>query len=113
DLAGLGQSAYPDDYAPRMDLVAVATRDLAAGTRLDAIGHHHTIAGVAAEMRPMAPLSADQTTPYYLVANRVLARPVLKGMAIRPADLDIAGDSALLTLRQQQDAAFAPARARA
>ncbi|MGL4810404.1 MAG: SAF domain-containing protein [Beijerinckiaceae bacterium] len=111
DLVGLGQSTYPDDYAPRMDLVAVATRDLAAGTRLDAVGHHHTIAGVAAEMRPMAPLSADRTTPYYLVANRVLARPVAKGAAIRPSDLEIAGDSVLLTLRQQQDRTFASAPA--
>lgn len=106
DLAGLGQSAYPDDYAPRMDLVAVATRDLAAGARLDALGHHHTIEGVTAEMRPMTPLANDQTTPYYLVANRVLARPVASGNAIRLSDLEIAQDSALLTLRRRQDAAF-------
>ncbi len=59
DLAGLGQSTYPDDYAPRMDLVAVATRDLPAGTRLDAVGHHHTIDGVTAQMRPVSPLAAD------------------------------------------------------
>jgi predicted homoserine dehydrogenase-like protein len=107
DLAGLGQSAYPDDYAPRMDLVAVATRDIPAGTRLDALGHHHTIEGVTAEIRPMAPLAADRTTPYYLVANRVLARPVAKGADIRPSDLEFAEDSALLTLRRRQDAAFA------
>lgn len=107
DLAGLGQSAYPDDYTPRMDLIAVATRDIPAGTRLDAVGHHHTIDGVTAEMRPMAPLAADLTTPYYLVANRVLARPVGKDSPIRLSDLAIATDSPLLTLRRRQDAAFA------
>ncbi|MGL4635471.1 MAG: SAF domain-containing protein [Beijerinckiaceae bacterium] len=113
DLAGLGQSTYPDDYAPHMDLVAVATQDLAAGTRLDAVGHHHTIEGVTAEMRPMTPLAADQTTPYYLVANRVLARPVARGSAIRLSDLEIAQDSPLLTLRRKQDATFAVAPANA
>ena len=107
DLVGLNQSSYPDDYAPRMDLVAVATRDIAAGTRLDAVGHHHTIAGVSAEMRPMAALSADLTTPYYLVANRVLARDVAKGAPIRPSDLDIGENSMLLSLRQRQDSYFA------
>jgi predicted homoserine dehydrogenase-like protein len=107
DLAGLGQSTYPDDYAPHVDLVAVATRDLPAGTQLDAVGHHHTIDGVTAEMRPMAPLAVDRTTPYYLVANRVLARTVAKGAAIRPSDLEIAMDSPLLTLRRRQDEAFA------
>jgi predicted homoserine dehydrogenase-like protein len=107
DLAGLGHSTYPDDYAPRLDLVAVATRDLPAGARLDAVGHHHTIDGVTAEMRPMSPLAEDRTTPYYLVANRLLARPVGKGAAIRLSDLEIATDSPLLTLRRRQDAAFA------
>jgi predicted homoserine dehydrogenase-like protein len=106
DLAGLGRSTYPDDYAPRLDLVAVATRDLPAGARLDAVGHHHTIDGVTAEMRPMSPLAADRTTPYYLVANRVLARPVARGAAIRLSDLEIATDSPLLTLRRKQDKAF-------
>lgn len=106
DLAGLGLSTYPEDYAPRIDLVAVATRDLPAGTALDAVGHHHTIAGVTAEMRPVRPLSVDETTPYYLVANRRLARPVARGAAIRPSDLALSGESSLFCLRMAQDSAF-------
>ena len=109
DLAGLGQSGYGEDYAPRIDLVAVTTRDLAAGTALTAKGHHHTIDGVTAEMRPAAPIRSDRTTPYYLVANRVLARPVRAGEAIRLSDLEIAPGSPLLDLRLKQDAAFFPA----
>lgn len=109
DLAGLGQSGYGEDYAPRIDLVAVATRDLAAGTVLTAKGHHHTIDGVAAEMRPAEPIRSDRTTPYYLVANRVLARPIRAGEAIRLSDLEIAPGSPLLDLRLRQDAAFFPA----
>lgn len=107
DLAGLGQSAYGADYRPRVDLVAVATRDLPAGSDLAARGHHHTIDGVSAEMRPMLPLSADVTTPYYLVANRTLARPVRRGEAIRLSDLVPTPGSALLDLRLKQDRHFA------
>ena len=107
DLAGLGQSGYGADYRPRMDLVAVATRALPAGTLLEAKGHHHTIDGVTAEMRPTAPLAADTTTPYYLVANRTLARPVSAGAAIRLSDLTIDETSTLLRLRRRQDDTFA------
>lgn len=107
DLAGLGQTPYGVDYAPRADLAAVATQDLAAGTVLEAKGHHHTIAGVTGEMRPASPLAAGRITPYYLAANRRLARPVPAGAAIRLSDLDMEGDSALLSLRLMQDAAYA------
>jgi predicted homoserine dehydrogenase-like protein len=109
DMAGLGLSGYGDDYRPRMDLVAVAIRDLPAVTRLDAKGHHHTIDGVTAEMRPMQPLSADRTTPYYLVANRILVRGVRAGEAIRLSDLELDSGSALLDLRRRQDEEFAGA----
>ena len=106
DCAGLRQSAYGADYAPRCDLVAVATRDLAAGEQLEAKGHHHTIDGVAAQMRPAAPLARDETTPYYLLADRRLARPVRAGAAIRPSDVMFDEGSTLLALRQAQDSAF-------
>ncbi len=109
DLGGLGVSGYGNDYRPRMDLVAVATRDLPAGTALDARGHHHTIDGVTAEMRPASPIKADRTTPYYLVANRRLARVVRAGEAIRLSDLAIDDGSSLLALRYRQDEAFAGA----
>jgi predicted homoserine dehydrogenase-like protein len=105
DLA-LGETPYGEDYAPRQDLVAVTTRPLAAGTRLDAKGHHHTIDGVTAEMRPALPLSAHETTPYYLVANRLLRRDLPAGVAIRPDDIELGAESTLLALRREQDAAF-------
>ena len=60
-------------------------------------------------MRPMSPLSADRTTPYYLVANRRLARPIRSGDAIRLSDLEIGPGAALLDLRLTQDKSFADA----
>ncbi len=106
DAAGLGRSGYGDDYRPRQDLVAVAGRDLEAGARLTMGGHHHSIADVVAEMRPAAPLGDERPAPFYLAADRVLARRVAAGTAIRLGDLDLPSDSPLLALRRRQDKLF-------
>jgi predicted homoserine dehydrogenase-like protein len=107
DAAGLGRSGYGDDYQPRQDLVAVAQRDLAAGTVLKMGGHHHSIDGVSAEVRPAAALAAERPAPFYLVADRSLLRSVKAGEAIRLGDVEIAADSSLLAMRRRQDALFA------
>lgn len=107
DAAGLGRSGYGDDYRPRIDLVAVAARDLAAGTVLTASGHHHTIDGVRAEMRPAAALAAGEPAPFYLVADRPLARAVKAGEPIRLGDVAMDEKSRLFGLRLRQDQLFA------
>ena len=107
DAAGLGRSGYGEDYRPRQDLVAVAQRDLAAGTVLTMGGHHHSIDGVGAEVRPAASLAADRPAPFYLVANRPLIQAVAAGEAIRLGDVEIDSNSALLAMRRRQDALFA------
>lgn len=107
DAAGLGRSGYGEDYRPRQDLVAVAGRDLAAGTVLTMGGHHHSIAGVGAEIRPAAALADDRPAPFYLVADHKLVRPVKAGEAIRLGDIAIDQGSGLLAMRGRQDALFA------
>ncbi|TCR59405.1 SAF domain-containing protein [Bosea sp. BK604] len=107
DAVGLGRSGYGEDYRPRQDLVAVAQRDLPAGTVLHMGGHHHNIDGVGAEMRPAAALAADRPAPFYLVADRKLVRPVKAGEAIRFGDVEIDESSILLQTRRKQDAIFA------
>lgn len=107
DAVGLGRSGYGEDYRPRQDLVAVARHDLAAGTVLTMGGHHHSIADVGAEVRPAAALAQDRPAPFYLVADRRLARDVKAGDAIRLGDVEIAADSGLLAMRRRQDAIFA------
>ncbi|WP_376987950.1 NAD(P)H-dependent oxidoreductase [Bosea sp. R86505] len=107
DAAGLGRSGYGEDYRPRQDLVAVAQADLAAGTVLTMGGHHHSIADVGAEVRPAAALADDKPAPFYLVADRRLARPVRAGEAIRLGDVEIDEASGLLAMRRRQDALFA------
>jgi predicted homoserine dehydrogenase-like protein len=70
-------------------------------------GHHHSIADVAAEVRPAAALAEDRPAPFYLVADRRLVRDVKAGEAIRLGDVEIPSDSLLLATRRRQDALFA------
>ncbi|WP_293809603.1 flagellar biosynthesis protein FlgA [uncultured Bosea sp.] len=107
DAAGLSRSGYGDDYRPRQDLVAVAQHDLAAGTVLKMGGHHHSIDGVGAEVRPAAALANDRPAPFYLVADRQLVNAVKAGEAIRLGDVAIPEDSGLQAMRRRQDALFA------
>lgn len=107
EVALRGVSSGAERPLPRLDLVAVAEADLAAGTLLSAVGHHHTIAGVGSALQPAGRLSADRAAPYYLVADRRLARPVAAGQTIRLGDIDMPETSELLALRRYQDEAFA------
>jgi predicted homoserine dehydrogenase-like protein len=92
--------------APRVDLVAHATADLAAGHHLTMGGHHHSINNVTPALIPAAPLQDERPAPFYLLANRTLRRPVRSGQPIRLADLSIPEDASLLRLRREQDALF-------
>jgi predicted homoserine dehydrogenase-like protein len=105
-------SGYGNDYQPRYDLIAVATEDLAAGTILSMGGHHHTISGVTAEFRPAGSLTAAAPAPFYLAADCRLARSVPKGREIRMNDLELDENSALMSLRRDQDARFFGGHAR-
>ncbi|MBS3651753.1 flagellar biosynthesis protein FlgA [Pseudaminobacter sp. 19-2017] len=90
----------------RVDLVARAEVDLPAGHDLAMGGHHHVITGVSSEIRPSQALAPDAPAPFYLAADRRLARPVAKGEHIVMADLEIESSSILLNLRREQDARF-------
>lgn len=73
-------------------MVARATRDLHAGETLAMGGHMHEMAGVAARLVPAE--RAGGAAPYYLAANRRLARDVPRGTDIPASALEL-GDSAL------------------
>jgi len=101
-----GVSTGADVPEPRFDLMARADTDLPAGTMLAAVGHHHSIANVSGLAMPGTRLGPDAPVPYYLAANRRLARAVFRGTLITGDDLELTGDSALLKLRHYQDRAF-------
>ena len=106
DAAIHNVSGYGNDYRPRFDLVAVATQDLRAGTLLTMGGHHHTIGGVTAEIRPARALAADAPAPFYIAADCRLANSVRQGDAIRIRDLELENGSDLMALRKLQDREF-------
>jgi len=106
DAAVHSVSGYGDDYRPRLDLVAVARKDLPAGTVLRMGGHHHTIDGVDAELRPAKPIEGRNPAPFYLAADQRLARDVRSGEPVRVDDLETDTGADLYALRRAQDAAF-------
>lgn len=89
-----------------VDLVAYADADLPAGTVLRMGGHHHSIDDVSARMVPAGPLGPDRPVPFYLAANRKLARLVRKGSMILGSDIEPLTGSELLDLRRAQDRLF-------
>ena len=104
--AALGQSPGGVDPRPVLDLIARTTRAIPAGTMLTASGHHHSIADVTAELVPGGPLGPESPVPYYLAADRRLARAVAAGQTIVLNDLDPGPASTLLELRRRQDRTF-------
>ena len=106
DAAVHGRSSGAQSPQPRLDLIARATRRLAAGSVLAMGGHHHTIDGTAAELHAARPLAGDHAVPFYLAANRPLVRDVAAGAAITLGDIELDPASELLALRRLQDACF-------
>ena len=99
------RSTGGDDVRPRVDLVARARRDLAAGEVL-AMGARHAISALEPLVEPAQRLDQGAPAPYYLAAGRTLLRPVRRGTVLTVADVSIDADSTLYRLRREQDAAF-------
>lgn len=100
-----GRSTAGEDVRPRVDLTAVAARDLAPGARFE-IGHRHEIDGLTPVMTPALPLGETAPLPYYLLAGATLREAVPAGRALTPATVELPEDSVLLRLRREQDALF-------
>jgi predicted homoserine dehydrogenase-like protein len=101
----LGCSTGGVEVKPRVDLVAMAARDLEPGEVLR-IGVRHEIDGLDHALQPAAPLGEDAAIPYYLAAGGRIRRRVKKGQPLRCGDVDLGAESVLLKLRNAQDARF-------
>ena len=106
DAAVHGRSSGAQSPQPRLDLIARATRRLAAGSMLAMGGHHHSIDGASAELHAARSLAGTNAVPFYLAANRPLARDVEAGAAITLDDIELDQQSELLALRRMQDLYF-------
>ncbi len=90
---------------PRCDLVARASRALAAGTSLT-IGARHAIDGIAPMIVEAAAVADDSPLPYYMAAGCRLRADVPAQAAITRAMVEPPADSVLWRLRAEQDAHF-------
>ena len=91
---------------PRVDMVARADRDLKAGEVLGVPGGLGYSPDLRAEMVPAFSLAPGAPAPYFMLEGRRLAVDVSRGTTVTLEMIDPPDDSALWSLREQQDACF-------
>lgn len=101
-----GRSSGPDDVQPRFDVVGQTNRPLAAGTLLEATGHHHQIAGVDGRLVPARAASGANPIPFYLMAGNRLRRDVPAGSVLTAEMIEPPKDSLLWSLRHEMETTF-------
>lgn len=101
-----GRSSGPEDVRPRFDVVGKTNRPLAAGTVLEAVGHHHQIAGVDGLLVPARAASGANPIPFYLMAGHRLLRDVPAGTTISAEMIEPPADSLLWRLRREMETEF-------
>ncbi len=100
-----GIGAIPGSPLPRVALVGLAVRDLAAGDTLEITdAHHHEIGALRGVLVPAS--EARDSLPYYACVRRRLARPVPAGQALRAADFDDEPPRRLTELLEAQSSRF-------
>lgn len=85
------------------DMIGYATQDLKEGTVLKMGGHHHTIDGVGCKVCDYQILSENSPVPFYLLGNSILKSDIPAGKTITLSDVEIPKNSALYSLRLEQD----------
>jgi len=95
---------------PVADLSATAGRDFAAGEIPSGPGRSRTDPSLRPAVIPAAPLADDNPLPFFMLETNRLAVDVPKGTVITRRMVVPPPDSALWSLRQQQDETFLTAR---
>jgi predicted homoserine dehydrogenase-like protein len=102
----LGVPTGSASVLPRVDMVAVAGRDLKAGEVLGVPGGLGYSPDLRAAMVPAFSLAPGAPVPYFLLEGRRLAVDVPQGATVVLEMIEPPADSALWSLRRQQDAQF-------
>jgi predicted homoserine dehydrogenase-like protein len=102
-----GRSSGPDDVQPRFDVIGKTNRRLAAGTVLEAVGHHHQIAGVDGLLVPARAAVGANPIPFYLMAGNRLLRDLPAGSVITAEMIEPPKESLLWSLRREMERTFA------
>jgi predicted homoserine dehydrogenase-like protein len=101
-----GRSSGPEDVQPRFDVVGQTSAPLAAGTVLEATGHHHQIAGVDGRLVPARAATGVNPIPFYLMAGNRLLRDIPAGTVITAEMIEPPTQSLLWSLRREMEEAF-------
>jgi predicted homoserine dehydrogenase-like protein len=91
---------------PYVDIVATTARDFRAGETLGSPGTLGWNRDLRASLAPAFPLSDDGPVPFFMLEGNRLTRDVPAGTAITLDMIAPPADSALWSLRRQQDAHF-------
>ena len=100
------RSSGPAQILPNLGVVGRTTKALPAGTRLQAVGHHHLIDGVEGMVLPCCAANNSNPIPYYLLSSRLLVEDVPPGTFITGKMIEQPRDSLLWNLRAEMDATF-------
>jgi predicted homoserine dehydrogenase-like protein len=100
------RSSGPDDVRPRYDVVGRSVMPLAAGSLLEAAGHHHQIDGVEGLLVPARAAAGKNPIPFYLMSGHRLRRDVPAGTVITAEMVEPPADSLLWKLRREMEASF-------
>lgn len=98
----LGDATIAPAGAPRVDVVAAAKTDLAAGDALDGIGGYCAY-GLC---ETHATVRAERLLPMGLIEGARMRRAVAKDAVLTLEDVELAPDSLAARLRAEQDAVF-------
>lgn len=99
----LGHATGAEILKPEYDLVGRATKKLQAGSRLAAVGHHHTIDGVEAMLIKTDKSRENGFVPYYLLDEAQLRQDISADEVIGQDKVRSDPDSILRRLRDEQD----------
>jgi predicted homoserine dehydrogenase-like protein len=94
------------ELLPRVDIVATAARDFRAGETLGSPGTLGWNRDLRASLVPAFPLTDDGPVPFFMLEGNRLTKDVLTGTTITLDTIAPPADSALWSLRRQQDAHF-------
>ena len=94
------------EVLPHVDIVATTARDFRAGEKLGKSGTLGWNRDLRASLAPTFPLSDEGPVPFFMLEGNRLAKDVPAGTTITVNMLAPPVDSALWSLRRQQDAHF-------
>lgn len=102
----LGVPTGSADLRPRVDMAATTTRPFAAGETISRLGGLSYDPDLHASLVPAGPLGPDRPVPFFMLEGARVTQAVSAGTTITGSMVEHPCDSALWSLREEQDRVF-------